>query len=256
MATEPDGSKLLLGKGKVYFDRFTSAGASTGERYLGDVSAFSVTTNDEKISHYSSSSAAAPLLKEALIRRTAEFALTLHEYTKENLALVLMGEESALAQASDSVVDEVVTVVETGRFYKLAFRQVSTVVVQDDTDTTTYTAGTDYDVDAVTGRLYIIPGGGIAALDVLHVDYDYAADTSDVVQGGKTSVIEGAIRFIPDPSTGPSWEVEVWKVSITPDGELGLIGEQFAAFPIRGKVLDDSVNHPTEPLYRKILRAA
>jgi len=252
MSKDANGANLLLGKGKVYFDRFTSAGAATGERFLGNCERFEITTTDERVQKHSSAEAAAPLLASAVTRRTPEVAITLDEFTKENIALVLMGDESALAQSADSVTDEAHNGVKQGRYYKLAYRNVSSVVVTGEGGTPTYVLNTDYEVDAVTGRIYIVPDGSITDDTNVLVSYDYAADTSAYVKGGSASKIEGSMRFKPDPSAGPKWEVEIWKVSISPDGALALIGEDYANAPLKAEILADSTNHPTEPLYRAI----
>jgi hypothetical protein len=51
-------------------------------------------------------------------------------------------------------------------------------------------------------------------------------------------------------------EAEVWRVSLTPDGAAGFIGDDFAEYRIRGRVLADTVGHPTEPFYRVYETAA
>lgn len=254
MGKVADGNNLLLGRGKIYFDRLSGM-TPTGERFLGNCSALTITTTDELHDKYSSAEATAPLLKSANVRRTVEFALTLDEFTKENLALVLMGAVSALAQGSGTVTNEVLTAVQKDTYWRLAKRNVSLLTVTGPSGTPSYTAGTDYEVDAVTGRIYIIPGGTIANGVNLEVDYTYGADTSATVQGGVSNVIEGSIRFIGDPAAGPIYECEVWKVSMEPDGALALIGDDYGEFNLKGKVLADSINHSTEPLFRLIKRA-
>jgi hypothetical protein len=253
---EVDGELLLLGKGKVYFDRFDASGNPTGERFLGNTPRFEIETSDDTVEKFSSATADAPRMKEAHIRRGVNVNMDVDEFDVENVALALAGSAGELAVTADSVVDEVVSVVETGRFYPLAQREVSNVVVQDDTDTTTYVAGTDYDVDAVTGRLYIIPGGGISAGDDLHVDYDYATISLPKVSGGSATNIEGRLRFIGDPTTGPKYEAEFWRVTIRPDGVMGLIGDDFASTPLTVRVEDDSVNHPAPDNLYRLLRLA
>lgn len=252
---EVNKADLLLGKGKVYLDRFDSSGNKTGERFLGEVEAFELTPNDERIKKYSHATAAAPLIADALVRRTYTLKMTVGEFSKENFALALMGDVSALAQGSGSVSAEAVAGVLQGYYYKLAYRQVSAVVVNGTGGTPTYVAGTDYEVDAVTGRIYIIPGGSITDAIDLEVDYDYAADTSETVRGGTSSTIEGLVRFIGDPSQGPKWEVEVWKASISPTGTIALIGDDFANAEISAEVEDDSENHASEPFFRAIKRS-
>lgn len=255
MATNANGDNLLLGRGAVYFDRFVN-GVSTGERHLGNVTKFEVSTEDETVEKYSSVEASSPLLKKVLVRRNVSLALTLEEFSKENLALVLMGENDAtFAQTGGGITGEAIAGVEPGRYYKLANRGVSAVVVTGTGGTPTYNVTTDYLVDADSGRIYIVPGGTITSGTDLEVDYTATAITAgtvDTIRGGVTSVIEGAVRFIGDPSSGPAYEVEVWKVSVNPDGVLAMIGDDFGAVDMTFAVLSDAANHPAEPLYRAI----
>jgi hypothetical protein len=58
------------------------------------------------------------------------------------------------------------------------------------------------------------------------------------------------VLFLPDPTTGPRMMVEVWSVSVTPDGALGLISNEFAQMGMTMAVQADRVSHPNEPLYR------
>ena len=255
MATNANGDNLLLGRGAVYFDRFVG-GVSTGERHLGNVTKFEISTEDETVEKYSSVEASSPLLKKVLIRRNVSLALTLDEFSKENLALVLMGENDAtFAQAGGPIVDEAISGVVGGRYYKLANRDVSAVVVEGSGGTPTYTLTDDYLVDADSGRIYIVPGGAITDGADIQVSYTAAAITAgavDTIRGGVSSVIEGAVRFIGDPAAGPAYEVEVWKVSVNPDGVLAMIGDDFGSADMTFAILSDAANHPTEPLYRAI----
>lgn len=260
MAKDASGANVMLGKGKVYFNRLDSSGVPMGERFLGNCTVLEVTTTDELREIYSSAEQSSPLLKSVNVRRTQEFSLTMSEFTKENMALALMGDNSALAQGSGSLAATIeIPQVYQGYYYDLTHRNVTaaTVVVKNSTEVTTYVLGTDYDEDAVSGRIYIIPGGGISDGDEIHVTaYNYTADTSTTVRSGVDNTIEGSLRFIGDPATGPIWELEVWSVSMTPEGALGFISDDYAEFTLKGKVQADSTNHPTEPYFRLIKRAA
>jgi len=85
----------------------------------------------------------------------------------------------------NDVTDEEVTIVALDTWYDLDYKRVQpgTVVVQDDSDTTTYTEGTDYAVDYGSGRIRALTGGSISASDVLHVDYTYDALRLGEMQG-------------------------------------------------------------------------
>lgn len=259
MAKEVSGDELLLGRGKVYFDRFDGSGAKTGERFLGNCTRFEITTEDDLRKRYSSATSSSPQMKSVNVRRTQSIAITMDQFNKENVALALMGTVSTYTQSAGSAANESppTAQVKQGYWFPLVFRDVSNVVVTGSGGTPTHVAGTDYDVDAVSGRIYVIPGGGITDGDTLEVDYDYAAHTGATalpkVQSGVSNVIEGFMRFIGDPASGPVWEAEVWKVSFTPDGALGFIQDDFGEMPLKGEVLDDSTSHPSEPYFQAIL---
>ena len=59
--------------------------------------------------------------------------------------------------------------------------------MQDSTDTTTYTEGTDYVIDYVHGKIMALTGGAITGGAVLHVDYTY-----DAIGKGELAAIERA----------------------------------------------------------------
>jgi hypothetical protein len=250
---DPSGDNLLLGKGKVYFDRFDD-GDPTGERFLGNCTSLEMSHTDELKEKYSSCSPSSPLLKSVNIRRTMEFTLVLDEFSKENVALALMGTNTVLAQGAGGPVSphQDVVGVKQGCFYDLGKRNIKSVAVKKSGGTPTYVVDEDYTVDAVSGRIYIVPAGDITDGYDLEVTYSWDADTSPVIRAGVSNVIEGFLRFIGDPACGPAYEVQVWKVSVTRDGAIGLISDDYANFTLKGKVLDDSVNHEDEPYFLAI----
>lgn len=256
------GDNLLLGRGKVYLDRFDSGGNRTGERFIGNVDDFNVTFNPTKVTKRSSSEAAAGILKEVVTQLDVEFSMSCNEHTTENLALFMMGDEATFSQSSGGpVTDEAINGVQQGRYYQVGGaspkRSITTVVVTDDVPNPAFTLGTDYTVDAARGRIYIVVGGGIADGTNLLVDYSHDAISAlKQVDIGKSTVIEAFLRWVGDPAEGPTDELEIWKVSITPDGALALHGEDFGAFVLKGLVIDDSANHPSTPHGRMIQLAA
>lgn len=258
MSTDVQGDLLLLGRGKLYFDRFDTGGNATGERFLGNCTRLESTTTDDLREKYSSATQDSPLMKSVNVRRTQELAITLDEFDPENLALALMGTAGFHAvQTGGAVTDEPI-VAKLGKWVKLAERgkigtPITGVVVTTDPAGTTYTVTDDYIVDAVSGRIYFVEGGAISDDEALLVDYTspaIAATDIPKIVAGTVNTIEGFLRFIGDPAAGPVYECEIWKVSINPDGAVGLISDEFAEFPLKGKILSDAANHPTEPLWR------
>jgi hypothetical protein len=178
-------------------------------------------------------------------------SITGKEWTKENVADRVMGSVAAFSQSSGGpVVDEVLSQVIQDRFYQVGGatprRNINTVTVKHSSGSPTYVANTDYKVDAVGGRIYIIAGGAIAssAAQDIKVTYSYGAITGKFQVGmGSLSSIESYIRFRTDPKRGPALEVELWRVSLTPDGDLSVFGDAYGELGFKGELLDDSTYH-------------
>ena len=229
-------------------------------RMLGTVSRFEVSETPEKLEMKDFSQAAAPTLKSVVTDNKVEISLTLHEFTKENLALTLLGTEAGYTQTATPVVDEVLTTsVVKGRIYRAAKRQLTAITVKK-SPSTTLVLGTDYEVeDANAGLIRILPGSvTVLAGDGILISYTpvvIATPGLDKVVGGSQPNIEGELTYISENASGPQWEYQFWKVAIAPDGVLSLIGEQFAEMPLKAEALSDSVGHPAEPYFIAVKRA-
>jgi len=253
--TAPSSENLLLGKGQVFFDRFDASGLSTGFKHIGNVETFELTTTDDKVQKFSSMSAGAPLYKEVNRRRTAVLTLTGSEFHPENMALVTMGSQSELVQAATAVVAEPVfpTTIKGAYFMTKKLGPISAVAVK--FGVTSGVLNTDYAIiNANVGLIRILPGTALTG--AVTVDYTPTAYTSGsgpaMVAGGASGVIQGAIKFIGDPSTGPDMIIDVWRANVSPNGAVGLIGDDFATMSLTMSILDDSANNPSFPLYRII----
>lgn len=255
----PDADNLLLGKGQLLFDRFSDAGASSGQMvHLGDVETLELTTEDDTLEKYSSQTRSAGLLKKITRRRTVTLRATMNEFNAHNIALQLMGNKGVLVQAAAPVVDEPLTAsVKLGGYYRLAAVGPVTALSLD-MGVTPLVEGTDYRiVDASAGLIQILASSVTvtegSAVTASYTPPAYTADDGpSVVQGGTKSVIEGRLLFVGDPSTGPKMMVEVWRVSVAPDGALGLITEDWASMGLTMTAQDESAAHPDEPFYRVV----
>jgi hypothetical protein len=256
----------------VYFDRYDANGLRTGERFLGNCTTFEIATADEIREKYSSAESTSPLLKQVPVRRTPEIAIVFNEWNQDNLELFFMGTAKNLLQTGASAVNYVPPAarVVKGRWFPLedpvgtvrrgtVAEPLSAIVVTGPAGAPVYVLNTDYKVDLVTGRIYVIPAGAIATGGALEVDFTFPTFTTTdapYVEAGTSSFIEGFVRLKTKQAAGPSMEVEVWKASLTPDGAAGFIADDFGEFRMRGRVLADTVGHPTEPFYRVYETAA
>lgn len=118
-----------------------------------------------------------------------------------------------------------------------------------------YTLGTDYKVPTIEAR------GGVVTFPTtssipddsdIHVSYTVPAGTFPKVSGATVGNIQGELLFLGDPSYGPCYNGEFWHISLTPNGEIGMISDDFATFDLEFTCLDDSENHPDDPMYRLV----
>lgn len=254
----PVAGNLLLGKGQLLFDRFTPAGASEGYRHMGNVEEFSIELTDEKAEKFTSQNQSAGLYKSVTTKRTSVLAVQADEFAIANIALGMMGDEDETVQAGGAVVAEVLTAsVILGKYYKTAELGISAITLTADPGGTpvVLVLGTDYVVlDAIAGVIQILPTAtGVTDGEDIEIDYTSAAYTAATalgrVKGATKTSIEGSVLFIPDPSTGPKLLIEVWRVSVSPNGPVGFISDDYANFTLSMEIQDESIAHPGEGFY-------
>jgi len=244
-----DVENYMLGKGILYFAPFDENGVNQGEIDLGNVPSFNVSLALEKLPHYSSRSGLRVKDKEVITQVEAPLSLQLEEFNLDNLKLAFMGEDYTYSQTAGSITDESVTALAFDSWFKLEKRVITaaSVVVTSDPAGTTYVEGTDYEVDYTIGRIkFINTGVGIDLDDPLLVSYDITDKTLEGVKFAASTSKEGLLRFVGDPAQGEKIELIFWKVSLTPEGEVGFISEEWGNFTITAEVLADEENHPDE----------
>lgn len=239
-------NNLVLGRGEVYFDRFADGTQiKTGERYLGSTPAFSVSAETQELEHYSSERGLRIKDESVTLQIDYTGALTIENIDKENLSLFFFGttEDAVLAGATGETETFDVT---PGYFYQLGataakaegVENVTNVVVVLDPGgaDTALVAGTDYNVDLALGRIEIIVGGGVSAGDTIGVTYDISAQTQERVISGST-LIQGAVRFISFNGVGGQRNFYMPKVTLRPNGEFALKGEEWQNMAFNMEIL-------------------
>lgn len=239
-------NNLVLGRGEVYFDRFIeNTQTKTGERYLGATPAFSVSAETQELEHYSSERGLRIKDESVTLQIDYTGSLTIENIDKENLSLFFFGttEDAVLAGSTGDVETFVAT---PGFFYQLGataakaegVENVSSVVVSIDPAGTPTPAvlGTDYNVDLALGRIEVIAGGGISAGDTIGVTYNVEAQTQERVISGST-LIQGAVRFISYNGVGGQRNFYMPKVTLRPNGEFALKGEEWQNMAFNMEIL-------------------
>lgn len=232
----------LLCSGNVRVGYVDSTGALTGN-YIGVVNAVKLglekpeSEQKQRISKQNDSFGEA--LDQVEFPQPTACTLSVDDVgDAEVLAWALGGTKAGFTQAAATAATMTITVSNHGQWSSVGVRKLSTVVVKDSTDTTTYVAGTDYILDATAGFIQPLASGAIGDGDELHVTYDAAALTGQTVSvGTRQSIqvrIEGDMKNL---ATDESYHVVVPKAKLTASGELDFMGEEFLVTQMTGTAL-------------------
>lgn len=271
-------SDYIIGRGIIYFASVNSSGFPLEFRDLGNAPEFSATLESEKIEHQSSRQGLKQTDKEVVVSLSASITFTLDEINFDNLALFLSGSTKEYSQAATAVVGVENMVLSTpdaarpelalGRWYDLYVRaDMSTGAAYpgDATDERVYNINsspavaieydiggtpttlptTDYVVDLVMGRIFIIDNaanraafisGGALVKNTCNVDFTPTATTMQEVQGLTASDISGALKFIQKNAADRSVQTEhqFHAVTLSAEGDLALIGDEFVQMQFSG----------------------
>ena len=101
-----EATKLVLGRGEVYFDRFISGThVGEGERYLGNTSKFIVERDIERLDRATSYGGKRIAAKGAIVSESHTIDFTTDHVDIENLSMWFGGESAAPDVPRDVVVE-------------------------------------------------------------------------------------------------------------------------------------------------------
>lgn len=226
-----DKSQYAIPRGRVFFDPFDANDALTGEIDMGNCPGVNLTIDTEKAEHFSSTTGLREKDASLIVQVNRTGNITCDNFSAANFALWLSGTRTASTQVATPVTGEQRTVT-PGRFYQLGatsanplgVRNVTGVTVKNGAGTTTYVAGTDYNVDVDTGRVQILASGAIVAGNVTF-GYTPVAGAFEKVQSGAKAEMSGALRIVADNASGANRDFFMPKVTLTPSGDLPIIAE-------------------------------
>jgi hypothetical protein len=265
--TAPHTDNVLLGAGEILINRFDANGVETGYFHLGNADDVRAVVTTEELVMKNAMKAARGIYKRVIKETAVELKIRALEFSVINMALAYMGDVAKTTQASATVTGEALTPaggLVKGRYYTTQKRGISAVSVKK--GASALTSGVDFVVkDAGRGVIQILETATFAGLldgDALTVDYTAAALTGatalNYIRAGNSPRIEGRVLFLSDNQAGPNWDYEFWNVSLKPDGEIALIGEDWGSYNLSGSCQDDSVGahggSPNESFFRKTFR--
>lgn len=231
-------SGLLLA-GDVFINRYVN-GALVGEYGPINATAFSITLPEATTKIRKSSmrdSFGAALDSVVLASGSGKLKIESDDADPDMLAMALLGTVGDASAAGGSISGEVV-VAAHDLWRRLAHPGVSSVVVKDVTDTTTYTNGTDYVYDAATGRVKALSSGTIGDGDTLHISYSYAALTSTQILAAQSNEVRCAVSLTgTNLANQKKVEVYIPEAALIPSGDINLVGEDFIKYSLSGDIV-------------------
>jgi hypothetical protein len=247
-------NNLVIGSGKLYFDQFLPGTTTpTGERYLGNTPALTVAQSVDSVDHYDSDNGAKVKDDTVDISREMTGGFTTDNISSPNIALWFTGQEIQVAAGVATAVVQSFVSVLPGTFLQVGVVPGSLpqgrgglTAVSVKVGATTMVLNTDYELDAATGRIYVIPGGAIVGGSTVDVTYSAPAATVPVIVS-KNASIYGRLRYIANNTRGQNRNHFWPKIKVSSDGEYALKGDDWQSMDFTYEALKlDSV---TERVY-------
>lgn len=223
-----------IGVGKIYLKK---VGSAAGLIEVGNCSGLNLSVNEESKEVKDYTKPGGGTYNEVSRISSVEVSMTMIDLSPENLARALYGSTSAVTSAA--VLDEVQTA------YKGAFIPLNNIpdasvapIVTDSAGTTTYVAGTDYEVRS--GGIFILTTGTI--VDAASIKIDYTKAAANVIEALTTGAQEYELFFdgLNEARSGKSATIRIHRAKLGAAKQIGLIGNDFANLESSGKVLADT----------------
>lgn len=226
----PTDRNSVLGAGYVFFDEYVESSAQyMGELYLANTPSVAMqVTAGGNVKDYDADGAIAALIfdVDTLVDRGLTF--TLKHMAASSFALFLPGDIATNAATAGALTGQPINGgkgVKQGYWYQLGanlypggIRAVTGLAVE--TGATTHTITTDYLADLTLGRIYIVPGGGIADGTILTADFTKTAvDWEAIAAGRSLSTKRGRLRMIAANTTGTNRDLFIPDGILTPSGD-------------------------------------
>lgn len=250
----PSTQEYLIGRGIMQWAELDATGLPKAFRDIGNVPELTITSGVETYEHYSSRQGLKTRDLRIVLQQDLTMGFIVENINFNNLAAFVSGEAKsytnpAIAGFTDKRIvndDEL----EANRYYMIhnagapvfGITTTNAIVVESTAGTPVpLVKDTDYTVDAVSGMIFVKDTATVQSIisagDGLQVTLtaDAAATTVDTIEALSATELNVAIRFISENAeTGKKVIYDFHKVTLTPDGDFGLISDEAAQLPFTG----------------------
>lgn len=230
MGLNAERNNHVIGRGDIFFAELKDDGTLGGERLLGNTPNFAIQVSSESVKHYSSARGMRVQDRDVPIQTDYGATFTSDDVNPKNLAALFLGTVSEVAMTALAAQTETFEGTEQGLYYQVGKTASNPAGLQQITITSVKVAaatkvlGTDYTKDEALGRIYIIPGGGIADGDDVIVEYDRLASNQERVASG-ANVVRGALRFVAYNPEGDDTDYYIEDAKLSPNGDVTIKNE-------------------------------
>lgn len=255
---KPDNRDYLLGRGIIYLSALDANGLPGAWRDLGNAPQFQITVESEELIHQLSRRGLRVTDKRITLSQDISFSFQLDEISHDNLGLFFTGTTSSVTNPAVAGVGSMMSPIaitasaELGRWYDLktaydgsgvatAFSATSVPKIRRTSGTPMdLVLNTDYEIDHEMGRVFLKhDASNVAATD--DIAWYSAADASapatlQLMQALAGNVQDYAMKFVAENPANSSEKIEYHfhSVQISADGDLSLIGDEFAVAGFSG----------------------
>jgi len=256
MSIAPSSDNYTLGRGRLAFNRVVN-GTPAGLRDLGNAIDFNLSVSSEKKDHFSSRKGIKVKDKSVVVSMTVTGSFTLDEIMPDNLALTLLASVTKVTQtAAQNKTKTFTTASKKGHYLQLDdyFVDETPANFSLTVSAAAKTNGVDYVLDGKSGQIFIPATSTIADASTCVVEYDTLAKTFYKLNAFDENAIEGELHFIGDPAVGNPIQARMWKVTLAPSGDFGLISDDWSNLKFEVELGSDETNHPLFP-YMEVIMA-
>lgn len=276
----PDPTNYWLGRGKILLGKLGTNGKPYDMRHVGNCKSLTLSSEVETLPHQNSRSGVKVIDREVLVSQQFNVRLVLDELSFDNLALALSGETSTgIANPATADITDLRIAVDAmkGRWYDLVDASgnrlydvdAAELVIKDGTGTTpgsALTLGTDYELDAIWGRIFIRPeSSAFTDGEELFMTYD----------GGETGTGTTKERTLQKATIGTATSTPMFlsyvginaadddtqmllnlhSVTLRLDGDMSHIGDEFSEITLVGVAGKNETGYPNSPIGEYITHA-
>ncbi len=218
---------MILG-GDLYFDFLTAAGASTGFDLAGNAKKLVPKVVTETMENKLNGRDTLGQTGDAYTRITSStIAFSMNRYDPKIVAAFFMGSAVDITAASGAYTATVTAIHD--KWVPIGEINLTTCVVKDDTDTTTYVGAEedpDYEVNLRLGMLKVLSTGTISDGDELNISGNKEAATGSKITGATSpSINVGLYLDGKNYIDGGDIKLRVWQAQIRAEGDFDLLAE-------------------------------